>query len=102
MIPSHASRDPSIALRAATEAAVAAQTTLEDPGLRAAFTRLQAHYGDLMRRLPPEDRDGREGAYLMLRALDALATDLARAISGAAIERHNHRSVLRTVGETNS
>jgi|KBSMisStandDraft_5_1062788.scaffolds.fasta_scaffold135242_2 hypothetical protein len=93
-------RDPSVALHAATEAAIEAQATLEDPGLRAAFTRLQARYADQMRRLPPEDPVGREGAYLMLRALDALATDLAQAISGVAITRRNYRSVLRTVGDT--
>lgn len=94
-------RDPSVALREAQEAAVEARVTLEDPGLRAAFSRLQAHYADQMRRLPPEDHLGREGAYLMLRALDALATDLAQAISGAEIAKHNHRSVLRSVGSNN-
>jgi hypothetical protein len=92
-------RDPSVALREAVALAERATVTLEDAGLRASFARLQAHYLDLMRRLPPEDRDGREGAYLMLRALDALATDLAQMISGAAIAKHNYRSVLRTVGD---
>jgi hypothetical protein len=93
-------QDPSVALREATEAALQAQATLEDPGLRAAFAHLQARYADQMRRLPPEDTAGREGAYLMLRALDALATDLTQTISGVAITRRNYRSVLRTVGDT--
>jgi hypothetical protein len=97
-----APRDPAIALREATDAAIEAHATLEDAGLRAAFARLQAHYTDQMRRLPPEDRDGREGAYLALRALDALAADLARMIAGEEFIKHNYRSVLRTRERSNT
>jgi len=94
--PSPLRQPPSMALREAETAAVAAHETLADPGLRAAFERLQNHYAHLMRRSAPGDRDGREAAYLMLRALDALAADLAGVISGARILRHNYRSVIGT------
>lgn len=85
---------PHQTLRAAEEAAGAAREALQHPGLRGAFERLTTHYTQAMRRSPPEDRDGREAAYFMLRALDALATDLAQAITGAELARRNYRHVL--------
>lgn len=96
--PSH---DPSVALRQAETAAEKARDALTHPGLRDALARLDAHYTRLIRRSPVEDRDGRESAFLMLRALDALATDLTTAINEPALLKHNYRSVLRTVGDSN-
>jgi hypothetical protein len=93
-------QSPHQVLRAAEEAAEAATVTLQDPGLRAAFERLQTQYLAAMRRSEPADRDGRETAYFMLRALDALARDLAQIISGAQIARSNYASAVHHHNES--
>jgi hypothetical protein len=86
--------NPQQTLDRAQNAALQAQAALDDPALRAAFEHLSEHYTNAMRRSLPADRDGREAAYYMLRALDALASDLARVISGAELARRNYRHVL--------
>jgi hypothetical protein len=84
------------AVRQADTLAAPAREVLNNPGLRAAFDRLQRQYLDAIRRTAPEERDAREAYYLRLHTLDDLATDLARVISGAEIVRHNFRNALRT------
>ena len=87
--------NPYAALVRAEQAAEEARETLQDPGLRAAFARLQEHYTRTMRHSLPEDREGRETAYYMLRALDALARDLAATVSGVELARRNYRAAGR-------
>jgi hypothetical protein len=87
--------NPYTALIGAEQAAEEARETLQDPGLRAAFARLNEHYTQAMRRSAPEDQPGREAAYHMLRALDALARDLAGTVAGVEIARRNYRAAGR-------
>jgi hypothetical protein len=74
--------------------AAAARTVSDNPGLQAAFARLEAHYTAQFRQSEPKDEGGRESAYFMLRALDALRGDIAAAVAGAAVARRNLRSRL--------
>jgi hypothetical protein len=90
----HPRKSPHAALQAAQNAAVEAQATLADPGLRRALERLQDHYTLAMRTSAPADRDGREAAYFMLRALDVLANDLATTVAGGELARRNYRHVV--------
>lgn len=87
--------DPYGAMIRAEQAGEEARETLEHPGLRAAFARLQEHYTRTMRHSAPEDREARETAYFMLRALDALARDLAGTVAGVEIARRNYRAAGR-------
>jgi hypothetical protein len=87
--------DPYVAMLKAEQAAEEARETLQDPGLRATFARLIEHYTKAMRHSAPEDREGRENAYQMLRALDALARDLAGTVAGAEFARRNYRAAGR-------
>jgi len=88
------------AIATAEQAAVEAQATLEDPGLRAAFKRLQEHYLMMLRQSAPQDREDREGCYYMLRALDVLATDLQRIISNVEFDRRSYRRVMHSEERT--
>jgi hypothetical protein len=99
MTPTRSTHDPSVALRQAEADAERAREALTHPGLRDAFARLDKHYAAIMRRSTPSEGEQREAAYLMLRALDALATDITSAINEPALLKHNYRSVLRTVGD---
>lgn len=94
--PTSASRDHSALLRQAQLDAAEAAEVLAHPGLKAAFARLSLHYTQNMRHSRPEDRDDRETAYMMLRALDALAADLRATVSREGVLRHNYRSIVRT------
>lgn len=87
--------DPYGAMIRAEQAGEEARETLEHPGLRAAFARLQDQYTRQMRHSTPEDTLGREAAYHMLRALDALARDLAGTVAGVEIARRNYRAAGR-------
>jgi hypothetical protein len=88
-------QNPHTALAGAEQAALDAQATLEDPGLRAAFKRLQEHYLMMLRQTKPEDREDREGCYYLLRALDVLATDLQRVVTNVEFDRRSYRRIMR-------
>jgi hypothetical protein len=80
----------------AEEKARAARAVQEHPGLQSAFLRLEAAYTHQFKTSLPEDVQGRESAYFMLRALDARRQDIASAAQGAAISRRNLRNRLDT------
>lgn len=82
------------AIATAEQAAIDAKVTLEDPGLRAAFKRLQEHYLMMLRQSAPEAREDREACYYLLRALDVLATDLQRIIANVEFDRRSYRRVM--------
>jgi len=88
-------QNPHAALAGAEQAALDAQATLEDPGLRAAFKRLQEHYLMMLRQTKPGDREEREGCYYLLRALDVLATDLQRVVTNVEFDRRSYRRIMR-------
>jgi hypothetical protein len=67
----------------------------DHPGFQAACARLEAHYTNLFRTSEPADKDGREDAFFMLRALDALKQDIASAAVGGAVTHRNLRSRAR-------
>jgi hypothetical protein len=88
------------ALAGAERAALEAQATLDDPGLRAAFKRLQEHYINIIRHSAPEAGDDRDAGYYMLRALDVLATDLQRTVTNVEFDRRSYRRVTRNEERT--
>jgi len=87
---------PHQSLEKAEQAAIDAQATLEDPGLRAAFKRLQEHYLMMLRQSAPEAREDREACYYLLRALDVLATDLQRIIANVEFDRRSYRRIMQS------
>lgn len=78
----------------ADEKARHARSLSEHPGFKAAVERLEGVYLGAIRVSAPEDIAGREGAYTMLRALDALRQDIDAAQAGGQITARNHRTVL--------
>jgi hypothetical protein len=49
----------------------------------------------MLRQTKPEDREGREGCYYLLRALDVLATDLQRVVTNVEFDRRSYRRIMR-------
>jgi len=86
---------PHQSLEKAEQAAIEAKATLDDPGLRAAFKRLQEHYINIIRHSAPEAGDDRDAGYYMLRALDVLASDLQRVVANVEFDRRSYRRVTR-------
>ncbi|WKV16970.1 hypothetical protein [Microcystis phage MJing1] len=71
-----------------------ARAVLEAPGFKDALARIEKHYLNEIRVSEPEQKDRRETAYFMLRAVDALRADLGAAMVGSAITQRNLRSRL--------
>jgi hypothetical protein len=87
--------DPARTLQIAEAVSRHAVAVQDHPGFQQALKRLEAHYVDLFRASLPEDAAGRDSAYFMLRALDALRQDIASAAVGGAITSRNLRSRTR-------
>jgi hypothetical protein len=86
---------PETVVREATQKGLEALDLLEHPAFRRACSELQARALKAFRLSDPNDHQGREGAYYMLRALDALASELTSSVAGAEITKHNFRHVMR-------
>lgn len=91
-----APRDADTIAREARTQAERAREVLEAPGVTAAFEALAQRYLGGIRNSAISDHDGRETAFLMLRALDHLRDHLKAQIAGEAVTIANLRTRARS------
>lgn len=64
-----------------------AQALLDDEVLGGAFSAIEAHWLSEWRNSPARDKEGREGLFVMLRALDALRGELRAYVENGKVAR---------------